>query len=201
MTRPPAAGELVGHRGRKYLTADERTRFLAAVRAHPKPTVQTLARTLAMTGCRVSEALAIRACDVDLAASELRIATLKRRRAAWRAVPVPRGPGARARARAPRTASPGEPSRPNAAALARHPPDRESAGGRAHAHRRHRGARRPCPRGLRHSFGGSRPSRPGVPLTTIAAVLGHADVSTTALYATAVGAEHRTTARIPAGRS
>lgn len=52
---------LVDHRGRKYLAADARDRFLAAVRAHPKPTVQTLARTLALTGCRVSEALGIRA--------------------------------------------------------------------------------------------------------------------------------------------
>ena len=54
--------------------------------------MQTLARTLAMTGCRVSEALALRACDVDLEAAELQIATLKRRREHWRAVPVPEGP-------------------------------------------------------------------------------------------------------------
>ena len=46
----------------------------------PKPTVQTLASTLTMTGCRVSEALGIRACDVDLEAKEIRIFTLKRRR-------------------------------------------------------------------------------------------------------------------------
>ena len=82
---PSAEMTLVDARGRKYLTAEERDRFLAAVRAHRQPTVQTLARTLAMTGCRVSEALALRACDVDLEAAELRIATLKRRRA----VPVP----------------------------------------------------------------------------------------------------------------
>ena len=62
---------LVDARGRKYLTAKERERFLAAVRSHPKPAVQTLARTLAMTGCRVSEALGVRACDVDLEAGEL----------------------------------------------------------------------------------------------------------------------------------
>ena len=31
----------------------------------------------------------------------------------------------------------------------------------------------------------------GVPLTTIAAVLGHADVSTTAIYTTVIGAEAR----------
>ena len=47
-----------------------------------------------------------------------------------------------------------------------------------------------CPRGLRHSFGVAA-VQAGVPLTTIAAVLGHADVSTTALYATAIGAEAR----------
>ena len=62
------------------------------VRTHPKPAVQTLARTLALTGCRVNEALAVRACDVDLEANEIRIATLKRRREHWRAVPVPRRP-------------------------------------------------------------------------------------------------------------
>ena len=82
-------GRIVNHRGRKYLTREERTRFLAAMRAHPKPTVQTLARTLALTGCRVSEALAIRACDIDLESNEIRIATLKRRRPHWRAIPVP----------------------------------------------------------------------------------------------------------------
>ena len=74
MTESPFS--LVNARGRKYLTA---------VRTHPKPAVQTLAQT----GCRVSEALGIRACDVDLEAGELRIATLKRRRTHWRAVPVP----------------------------------------------------------------------------------------------------------------
>ena len=79
-----------------WRACDERDCFLAAVRAHPKPTVQTLARTLALTGCRVSEALSIRACDVDLEAAELRIATLKRHRAAWRAVPVPEDLGSQA---------------------------------------------------------------------------------------------------------
>ena len=47
-----------------------------------------------------------------------------------------------------------------------------------------------CPRGLRHAYGVAA-VQAGVPLTTLAAVLGHADLSTTAIYATAVGAEHR----------
>ena len=47
-----------------------------------------------------------------------------------------------------------------------------------------------CPRGLRHSYGVAAVVA-GVPLTTIAAVLGHADVSTTATDASAIGAEAR----------
>ena len=48
-----------------------------------------------------------------------------------------------------------------------------------------------CPRGLRHSFGVAA-VQAGVPLTTIAAgVLGHADVSPTAIYCQAIGAEAR----------
>ena len=57
---------------------------------HPKPATQTLAQILATTGCRVSEALAIRACDVGLEANEVRIATLKRQQGHWRGVPVPK---------------------------------------------------------------------------------------------------------------
>ena len=127
---------LVDARGQKYLTAPERGRFLAVARAHPKPGVQTLARTLAMTGCRVSEALGIRACDVDLEANELRIATLKRRTEHWRAVPVLE--------------------------------DLVHALELVHRLRRlQRASRSP----------------------TVAAVLGHVSLTTTALYTTAIGAE------------
>ena len=47
-----------------------------------------------------------------------------------------------------------------------------------------------CPRGLRHGFGVAAVTA-GVPLPTVAAVLGHADLSTTAIYTTAIGAEAR----------
>ena len=80
---------LVGALGRKYLTAQERTRFLVAARVDPRPAVQTFAATLAHTGARISEVLAIRAGDVDLESCEVRIATLERRREHWRSVPVP----------------------------------------------------------------------------------------------------------------
>ena len=46
------------------------------------------------------------------------------------------------------------------------------------------------PKGLRHAFGIAAVEA-GVPLPTIAAVLGHADISTTAIYTTAIGIKAR----------
>ena len=46
------------------------------------------------------------------------------------------------------------------------------------------------PKGLRHAFGVAAVTA-GVPLPTIAAVLGHAELTTTAIYTTAIGAEER----------
>ena len=81
--------QLVDARGRKYLTADERQRFLAAAALAPKPADQTFAFTLARTGARVSEALAVRPKDVDLEAGAIRFRTLKRRAERWRKAPIP----------------------------------------------------------------------------------------------------------------
>ena len=47
-----------------------------------------------------------------------------------------------------------------------------------------------CPRGLRHSYGDAAVTA-GVPLPTVAAVLGHASLTTTAIYTTVIGAEAR----------
>ena len=171
------AFSLVDARGRKYLTAPERERFLAVARAHPKPVVQTLARTLAMTGCRVSEALGIRACDVDLEANEVRIATLKRRKDHWRAVPVPEDlvHALELVHRLRRLQGSGR-----CANRPLWPITRQTANRRVGAIMRTAGIEGPqaCPRGLRHSYG-------------VAAVLGHASLTTTAIYTTAIGAEAR----------
>ena len=186
---PTPDASLIDARGRKYLTADERSRFLAAVRAHPKPPVQTLARTLALTGCRVSEALSVRACDVDLDAAEIRIATLKRRQEHWRAVPVPEELVHTLdlvhRLRRAQTS-------PRGRTALLWDVTRQAAHRQVAELMRRAGIEGPqaCPRGLRHSYGVAA-VQAGVPLTTIAAVLGHADVSTTAIYATAIGAEAR----------
>ena len=180
---------LVDARGRKYLTAAERKRFLVAVRTHPKPAVQTLAQTLALTGCRVSEALALRACDVDLEARELRIATLKRRRAAWRAIPVPEDlvQALELVHRVRRAQGSARGANRRLWAITRQTANRQVG-----AIMRGADIEGPqaCPRGLRHSFGVAAVTA-GVPLPTIAAVLGHASLTTTAIYTTAIGAEAR----------
>ena len=175
-----AAGfTLVDARGRKYLTGEERARLLAAARAHPRPTVQTFALTLAHTGCRISEALALRALDVDLAAAEVRFRTLKRRREHWRSVPVPDDlvrelelvHGLRRAQRHPRSA---------AAPL--WPFTRPTASRHVAALMRAADVKGPqaCAKGLRHAYGVAAVAA-GVPLPTVAAVLGHAHLTTTAL--------------------
>ena len=180
---------LVDARGRKYLTAAERERFLAAARSHPKPGVQTLAHTLAMTGCPVSEGLGIRPCDVDREAGELRIATLKRRRPHWRAVPVPEDlvHALELVHRLRRLQA-----SPKGANRRLWPITRQTANRQVAALMRTAGIEGPqaCPRGLRHSFGVAAACA-GVPLSTIANLLGHASLTTTAIYTTAIGAEAR----------
>ena len=47
-----------------------------------------------------------------------------------------------------------------------------------------------CPKGLRRAFGVAAVGA-GVPLPTVAAVLGHASLDTTAIDTTAIGAEAR----------
>ena len=74
---------------RKYLTAGERDAFLRQADVADRP-VRTLCMTLAYAGCRLSEALALTADRVDLAAGVLTIESLKKRRTGiYRAVPVP----------------------------------------------------------------------------------------------------------------
>ena len=181
--------ELANAQGRKYLTAKERRLFFTVIGRHPKPTTQTLARTLALTGCRVSEALAIRACDVDLEAAEIRIATLKRRREHWRAVPIPQDlVSALDLVHRVRAAQ----GTPRARTRPLWTVTRQSAHRQITHLMRDAGISGPqaTPRGLRHAYGVAA-VQAGVPLTTIAAILGHANISTTAIYTTAIGADAR----------
>ena len=74
---------------RKYLTAAERDGFLA-VAEQGERTIRTLCMTLAYSGCRLSEALALTVDRVDLGGGTVVFESLKKRRdGIYRAVPVP----------------------------------------------------------------------------------------------------------------
>lgn len=180
---------LVERRGRKYLSRDERNRFLSVARKADRPEVQTLALTLALSGCRISEALAMRIADVDLEQSLLRIRTLKRRTESWREVPVPeeltRSLELTHRLRT-RQAHPVQRTE------RLWPMSRSSAFRHIRKLMLQAGIEGPqaCPKGLRHGFGIAAVAA-GVPLPTLAAVLGHSSITTTAIYTTAAGNEAR----------
>jgi integrase len=76
-----------GHR--KYLTPAEREAFLKAADEAERE-VRTFCATLAHTGCRISEALALTADRVDLKDGTIVIESAKKRRTGmYRAIPVP----------------------------------------------------------------------------------------------------------------
>ena len=171
---------------RKYLNQHERQRALAAM-SLLTPERALFALTLAWTGGRVSEILALRANSFQIERSLVSIRTLKRRRACVREVPI--APGLMA-------------------ALDRHfrlgelQCNREAANQRlwpwcrVTAWRFVKGAmleagivgRPACPRGLRHGFGvGTLQAL--VPLNLVQRWMGHARISTTAIYTDASGDE------------
>lgn len=185
-----AASPLYDARGnRKYLTVTERGAFLKAAKEMP-PEVRTFCLMLAYTGARVSEVLALTPRRFDFRARLVVIESLKkRRRGIYRAIPVPAGLLAEI--------------------------DRVHALGRAKQddvfadQRIWRWCRttswnyvKTCmalaeisgaqamPKGLRHSFGVGT-VQAGVPLNLLKKWLGHARLSTTEIYAEAVGAEEQ----------
>ncbi|MEM6488309.1 MAG: site-specific integrase [Pseudomonadota bacterium] len=76
---------------RKYLTVSERDRFFAEA-AKEELRFFAYCLLLSLTGCRVSEGLALIPAHVDVEECAVRFRTLKRRRGQppkWRSVPVP----------------------------------------------------------------------------------------------------------------
>lgn len=164
---------------RKYVNDDERRRFLA-VADYLEPEWRAFCYLLAFAGCRVSEGLSLAPHLLDLDAATITFRTLKRRHVVFRTLPAPR------RLITMLLALPLQPS-----------------GRFWDAHRitawRHvsramefagiRGPMASC-KGLRHGFG-LRAAAANVPPNLIAKWLGHASLSTTAIYLGAVGAEER----------
>lgn len=163
---------------RKYITRDERVRFLAALPSTPGQRY-AFCVLIAYSGCRISEALALGPAHVE--PGLVRFRTLKRRRLHYRTVPVPEfvtdllsalplaGDGERF----------WQVHRTTAYRWVKRAMAKADVSGL-----------QACPKGLRHGFGiGGAVS--GVPQNLMQRWLGHARPDTTAIYMEAVGAEER----------
>ena len=177
---------------RLYLTEDERRAFIAAAAKAPRE-VRTFCGVLHATGCRISEALALSADHIDLSGRVIVFASLKKRkRGVFRAVPV--APelldtldlvhGIREAPRRGRTGAVLWPwSRMTAFRRVQEIMTVAGIPDGPHA----------CPKGLRHGFGVPAVSR-GIALNMVQKWLGHAQLTTTAIYANAVGEEEQSIA-------
>jgi integrase len=175
---------------RKYLTPAERLAFLQAAQSARRD-VRTFCATLALTGCRLSEALGLTAARVDIHDGVLIFETLKKRKkGVYRAVPVP----------------PDFLDTLNfvhdLGALRRQPDQGRNAflwdWSRTTGWRRVREVMQAAaiqgvhatPKGLRHGFG-IKAVTSQVPLNMTQKWLGHARLSTTAIYTAAIGPEEK----------
>lgn len=170
--------------GRKYLTPPERARFIAASNRHARPEVRTFCLVLAFTGCRISEALSLVAASIEAEECFIAIRCLKKRgRTVIRQIPVPCELIALLQTvhAAPCNG------------------DRLWTWSRSRAWQLVRGlmvdARivpgvHATPKGLRHGYG-VHAIRSGVPLNLVQRWMGHASMTTTAIYLDVIGDEER----------
>src|SRR6056297_1651012 len=185
---------------RLYLNAEERAAFLAVARRQPARD-RTLCETLHYTGCRPSELLEITPARIDLAGGTIAIRSLKKRRDAagrqkvvFRSVPVPpefldtlnTAHGIREAQKSKRQANaPIWPlSRVRVWQIVKRIMIEADLPDAPHR----------SPKGLRHGFG-VHATVQGVPLHMLQKWLGHAQLSTTAIYADAVGKEEQDIAK------
>jgi integrase/recombinase XerD len=190
----PSASLIYDRAGnRKYLTAGERTAFLRSANTL-SPDVRTFCQILAFTGARVSECLAITTGRIDVSAKMVVLESLKkRRRGVFRAIPLPDDlltELARVHGLVDQGGSPNMRNQrlwpwcrtfawmqvKEAMALAR------VIGPQA------------TPKGLRHAFAVAALQN-GVPINLVRRWLGHSRLSTTEIYADAIGPEERAIAR------
>jgi integrase len=174
--------------GRKYLNRAERSRVLVEMAKLPKDQA-LFALTLAWTGARVSEVLALSAASFQIESGVVAIQTLKRRKHIVREVPIPPGLMKALNRYFRLTAMQRDPQaadsrlwpwyRVTAWRIIKSVMDRSLIVGR-----------QACPRGLRHAVGVGT-LQAGVPLNLAQRWLGHARISTTAIYAAATGPEER----------
>ncbi|WP_431201566.1 tyrosine-type recombinase/integrase [Bradyrhizobium betae] len=170
---------------RKYLTGPERTLFIAAAMSCPRPELRSFCLVLAYTGCRISEALKLVAANIETTETSIALRSLKKRKKVGivRQVPVPAAlidevkivhdlsvPGRRLWTW----------SRSRAWQLVKAIMAQAGICPGLHA----------TPKGLRHGFG-VHAIRSGIPLNLVQRWMGHASMTTTAIYLQVIGAEER----------
>lgn len=174
---------LFGKNGqRKYLTAQERERFIVAALRHSRDDIGALCLTLAYSGCRISEALAMTAYSLNAEDGTIAITSLKKRGAfVVREIPMP------------------EFVMQKLNALVQSDDARLWPLSRGYAWKLIKDVMRDAnilaglhatPKGLRHGFG-VHAIRSGIPITLVQRWLGHASLSTTAIYTQVLGQEER----------
>lgn len=179
---------------RKYINADERQRFLmmASDAGDKDPLIHTLCEVLVYTGCRISEALTLTTTSIQLSEAMIAIHSLKKRNAnVIRHVPIPD-----------ELLFLLEKVHQLQAAKAYCEPHKLWPWHRVTAYYKIKEVMtaakitglQACPHGLRHGFG-VHAIGCGVPLHLVQRWLGHADLSTTAIYLNVVGKEERGVAR------
>ena len=177
---------------RKYLTLEEQERFLLATSELERPEVRTFCDTLAFTGCRISEALALTPERIDLSAKAVIFQTLKQRgKIRFRSVPIPAQhleallmvhnirKAQKSKSVATKTAKLWDFKRAMASRHVAAVMDAASIEG-AHA----------CPKGLRHGFGVRMAQKTRNP-RLVQKLMGHVSMENTAIYMDLVGEEAR----------
>ena len=169
---------------RLYINEDERTRVLAVLPSRDRQT-RLLCELLVFTGCRVSEILSLRSASVERSDGLIAVFTLKKRGVLHvRQIPIPDQLA----------------SEVHAFSLSRNlgtngrlfPMHRMTAWRRIKMIMKEAGISGPqaTPKGLRHGYG-VHAIQSGIPLNLLQRWMGHTDISTTAIYANALGPEER----------
>lgn len=169
---------------RLYLNASERERFLNAALKFPEPE-RTFCLTLFYTGCRISEAVNLEPHDLQFEERLLSVRSLKKRgKTSVREIPIP---GLLARELKALNSSGsstwGEMSRTTGYRWVKAVMAEARINGK-----------KACPKGLRHGYG-VHAIQTGIQLHMLQKWMGHADMNTTAIYATAFGAEEQELAK------
>lgn len=174
---------------RKYLTNNERQAFIKAT-GRLIPEAQTFCLMLAYTGARISEVLALTPERIDIEAGVVILESLKkRRRGVFRAVPVPRHFLQQLETVHRLTTAQLDPAqrttriwlwgRTKAWMLVKHVMRTVGVA-----------PSQSMPKALRHAFGVSA-TQSNVPLNIVQKWMGHSRITTTTIYADAVGEEER----------